>query len=112
MSAPEFPPEVVEAVARAISCPYDKCPHGAECPQECGADLYTHDVICMLRALPALGYQRVPNGYAVVPMEPTQEQLTAAFERDMAPGEDLYRSIYHAMVAALLARAVEMEGTA
>jgi hypothetical protein len=39
-------------------------------------------------------------GLAVVPKEPTEEMVVAAFDRDMGPHECLYTSIYHAMVAA------------
>ncbi len=39
-------------------------------------------------------------GLAVVPKEPTEEMVVAAFDRDMGPHECLYTSIYRAMVAA------------
>ena len=112
MTAPEFLPEMVEAAARAIVGPWLPVPYGCRftldqmrdvrwrrtSPQE--QDMARAQALAVLHALHALVYQRVPDGCVVVPMEPTQEQLTAAFERGMGPGEDLYRSIYRAMLAA------------
>ena len=96
MSAIEFPPKVVEAVARALATEYTRDPRRA--PNSRDKEV----AAAILRALRNMGVLAVPDGCAVVPLEPTQEQLTAAFERDMGPGEDLYRSIYRAMVAAAL----------
>lgn len=51
-------------------------------------------------ALAALGWQQVPPSCVVVPMEPTQEQIRAAIERPHTKSEDMYHSIYRAMVGA------------
>lgn len=42
----------------------------------------------------------VKEGEVVVPIEPTEEQINAAIGRRSTRGEDLYRSIYCAMVGA------------
>lgn len=42
----------------------------------------------------------LPPGWVMVPMEPTQEQIRAAIERPNTKSEDMYHSIYRAMVGA------------
>lgn len=42
----------------------------------------------------------LPPGWVMVPMEPTQEQIRAAIERPHTKSEDMYHSIYRAMVGA------------
>ena len=73
-----------EVIARAA---------GHACCGDCPRADYDRVARLALAALDAAGL-------AVVPKEPTEEMVVAAFVRDMGPHECLYTSIYRAMIAA------------
>ena len=104
MSAPDFPPEVVEVVAQTLYGQWrDRdgwvpwTPRGNSVRQ----DEARHDAREILRALPALGYQRVPDGYVVVPdaAHMTDDQAEAIAREARCCGGVAY-DIYRAALAA------------
>jgi len=57
--------------------------------------------LCAALRIPPAALDALAAGEAVVaPMVATDAQALGAFERDMGPDDDLYLSIYRAMVAA------------
>jgi hypothetical protein len=101
MSDDQFPPDVVEAVAWAM----EHAPAG-DTPNPNAPDFaiwkqWENEAIAAIHTLATLGYQRVPDGYVVVPRESNKEMLRAAVDRkDQSTEESMYHGIWRSMVGA------------
>jgi hypothetical protein len=51
--------------------------------------------------------QRVPSGFALVPLEATRGMINAAIDRPNVPDEEMYIGIYRAMVRAAIAESAQ-----
>lgn len=94
----------IEAVARAICCKSD-CSSIATYADTsgCGCVQWRDEAEAAIAALTALGWQKVPEGSVVVPMEPNEEMARAGSLtlRDTFRAEFNHaKAIYSAMLAA------------